>query len=73
MARRGAGDIPSNGPEQEITNSSTNIHVHGAYGAPTGAVGGAANGHRRGVVTTLGTLYGLDTSPNLVAALPTPH
>ena len=39
MARGGAGDIPSNGPVQGITSSSTYTHVQGAYGAPTGAVG----------------------------------
>ena len=44
MARRGAGDIPSNDPGQDITSSSTHTHVQGAYGAPTGAVGGAADG-----------------------------
>ena len=42
MARGGAGDIPGNDPGQDITSSSTYIHVQGAYGAPTGAVGGAA-------------------------------
>ena len=39
MARGGAGDIPGNGPGQDITSSSTYTHVQGAYGAPTGAVG----------------------------------
>ena len=48
MARKGAGDIPGNDPGQGITSSSTYIHVQGAYGAPTGAVGGAAGGTRRG-------------------------
>ena len=42
MAREGAGDIPSNGPGQGTTSSSTHTHVQGAYGAPTGAVEGAA-------------------------------
>ena len=46
MARIGAGDIPGNGPGQDITSNSTCTHVQGAYGAPTGAVGGAADGHR---------------------------
>ena len=48
MARGGAGDIPGDGPVQGITRSNTNTHVKGAYGAPTGAVGGAAVGTRRG-------------------------
>ena len=42
-AREGAGDIPGNDPGQDITSSSTYTHVQGAYGAPTGAVGGAAD------------------------------
>ena len=42
MTRGGAGDIPSNGPGQGTTSSSTHTHVQGAYGAPTGAVEGAA-------------------------------
>ena len=48
MAREGAGDISGNDPGQGITSSSTYTHVQGAYGAPTGAVGGAADGTRRG-------------------------
>ena len=36
---------------QGITSSSTYAHVQGAYGAPTGAVGGAAAGTRRGAET----------------------
>ena len=48
MARIGEGDIPGNDPGQEITSSSTYTHVQGAYGAPTGAVGGAAGGPCRG-------------------------
>ena len=48
MARKGAEDIPGNGPGQGITSSRTYTHVQGAYGAPTGAVGGAADGTRRG-------------------------
>ena len=46
MARRGAGDIPGNDPGQDSTSSSTYTHVQGAYGAPTGAVAGAADGRR---------------------------
>ena len=48
MARIGTGDIPGNDPGQDITCSIIYIHVQGAYGAPTGAVGGAADGTRRG-------------------------
>ena len=48
MAREGAGDIPDNDTGQGINSSSTYTHVQGAYGAPTGAVGGAAGGTRRG-------------------------
>ena len=46
MAREGAGDIPDNDTGQGINSSSTYTHVQGAYGAPTGAVGGAAVGRR---------------------------
>ena len=48
MARGGAGGMPGNDTGQGITSSSTYTHVQGAYGAPTGAVGGAADGTRRG-------------------------
>ena len=48
MAREGARDIPDNDSGQDINNSSTYTHVQGAYGAPTGAVGSAAAGTRRG-------------------------
>ena len=51
MASGGAGDIPGNGTGQVITSSSTYAHIQGAYGAPTGAVGGAAAGTRRGAET----------------------
>ena len=44
MARGGAGDIPGNATGQDITSSSTYTHVQGAYGAPTGAIWGAADG-----------------------------
>ena len=46
MANAGVGDIPGNGPGQDNTSSSTYTHVQGAYGAPTGAVAGAADGRR---------------------------
>ena len=44
MARGGAQDIPGNHLGQDITSSSTYTHVQGAYRAPTGAVGSAADG-----------------------------
>ena len=47
MARAGGGDIPGNNLGQGFANSSTFTHVQGAYGAPTGAVGGASDGRRR--------------------------
>ena len=48
MARGDGKDIPVNDLGQDITSSSTYTHVQGAYGAPTGAVGGAADSTRRG-------------------------
>ena len=48
MARGGTEDVPDNDTWQDITSSSTYTHVQGAYGAPTGAVGSAADGTRRG-------------------------
>ena len=50
MARGGRGDITGNVPGQGFTSPSPCTHVQGAYGAPTGAGGGAANGRR----TTVG-------------------
>ena len=44
MARGGAGYIPGNDTGQGITSSSAYTHVQVAYGAPTGAVGGATDG-----------------------------
>ena len=44
MARGGTGDIPGNDPGQDIISSSTYTHVQGAYGAPTVAIRGAADG-----------------------------
>ena len=49
MAREGRGGITGNILGQSLTSSSPCTHVQGAYGAPTGAVGGAASG-RRGVL-----------------------
>ena len=49
MARGGARDIPGNDTGQGITSSSTYAHVQGVYGAPTGAVGGAADGRQNAV------------------------
>ena len=44
-ARVGARGIPVSGSRQVFTSYSTYTHVQGAYGAPRGAVGGAADGH----------------------------
>ena len=60
MARGGAGDIPGNDPGQDNTSSSTYTHVQGAYGAPTGAVGGAADGR---LTVTLGERRDPSSSP----------
>ena len=48
MARAGGGDITGNVLGQSFTSTSPCTHVQGAYGAPTGAVGSAADGTRRG-------------------------
>ena len=57
MARGGRGDITGNVPLppprprlHQCTSPCT--HVQGVCGAPTGAVGGAADGRRREIVTT---------------------
>ena len=47
MAGAGGGDITGNVLSQGFTSPSPCTHVQGAYGAPTGAVGGAADGRRR--------------------------
>ena len=46
MARVGEGDITGNVLGQGFTSTRPCTHVQGAYGAPTGAVGGAADGRR---------------------------
>ena len=46
MAGAGGGDITGNVLSQGFTSPSPCTHVQGAHGAPTGAVGGAANGRR---------------------------
>ena len=46
MARAGGGDITGNVLGQGFTSPSPCTHVQDAYGAPTGAVGGAANGRQ---------------------------
>ena len=46
LARGGRGDITGNVLGQGFTSPSPCTHVQGAYGAPTGAVGGAADGRR---------------------------
>ena len=48
MVSGGGEDITGNALGQGFTNLSPCTHVQGAYGAPTGAVGGAAGGTRRG-------------------------
>ena len=44
MARGGGGDITSNDLGQGFTSLSPCTHVQGVSGAPTAAVGGAAEG-----------------------------
>ena len=46
LARGVGGDIPSNDLGQGFACPSPCTHAQGAYGAPTGAVGGAADGRR---------------------------
>ena len=47
MARGGGGDIPGNDlGQRDASSSSACTHVLGAYGARTGAVGGAADSRR---------------------------
>ena len=46
MARGGGGDITGNVTGQDFTSTSPCTHGQGAYGAPTGAVCGAADGRR---------------------------
>ena len=46
MARGAGGGIPGNDPGQGSTSPSTFTHVLGVSGAPTGTVGGAADGRR---------------------------
>ena len=46
MARGGGGDIPGNDLGQRVASSSACTHVLGAYGARTGADGGAADSRR---------------------------
>ena len=47
MARGAGGGIPGNDLGQGSTSPSTFAHVLGVSGAPTGAVGGAADGTDR--------------------------
>ena len=60
MARGGGGDIPGNNLGQEFTGPSTFTHVPGAYGARTGAVGGAAD---RRLTVTFGERHVPSSSP----------
>ena len=59
MARGGRGDITGNVPGQGFTSASPCTHVQGVSGAPTGAVGGAADGRRRELILLLGTAMGV--------------
>ena len=69
MARAGGGDITGNVLGQSFTSPSPCTHVQGAYGAPTGAVGGAANGRRRefwdGTTPYLRDIYALLSNPGI--------
>ena len=60
MARGGGGNIPGNGLGQGFTSPSTFTHVPGAYGARTGAVGGAAD---RRLTVTFGERHVPSSSP----------
>ena len=55
MARGAGGGIPGNGLGQDSTSPSTFTHVQGVSGAPTGAVGGAADGRGSMWKTSFGT------------------
>ena len=57
MARAGGEDITGNVLGQGFTSPSPCTHVQGAYGAPTGAIGGAADGRRSMQKTSLGTPF----------------
>ena len=73
MARAGGGHITGNVLGQSFTSPSPCTHVMGAYGTPTGAVGGAANSRRREFLSTKRYQRVITTQPNLVAALSTSH
>ena len=60
MARAGGGNIPGNNLGQGFTSPSTFTHVPGAYGARTGAVGGAAD---RRLTVTFGERHVPSSSP----------
>ena len=60
MARSGGGNIPGNNLGQGFTSPSTFTHVPGAYGARTGAVGGAADRH---LTVTFGERHVPSSSP----------
>ena len=60
MARAGGEDIPGNNLGQGFTSPSTFTHVPGAYGARTGAVGGAAD---RRLTVTFGERHARSSSP----------
>ena len=73
MARAGGGDITGNVLGQSFTSTSPCTHVQGAYGAPTGAVGGAADGRRsmRSIPAIQQSLR--DVCANFTGALTTTH
>ena len=73
MARAGGGDITGNGLGQGFTSSSPSAHVEGAYGAPTGAVGSAANGRRARTNAPTIRQPLRDTRANFTAALTITH
>ena len=73
MARGGGGDIPGNDLGQRVASSSAFTHVLGAYGARTGAVGGAADSRRTNRrVPRIREGVG-DMSSNFMGALSTYH
>ena len=55
MARGAGGGIPGNDLGQGSTSPSTFAHVLGVSGAPTGTVGGAADGRRNMGNASFGT------------------
>ena len=71
LVRGGRGDITGNVPGQCFTSLSPCTHVQGAYGAPTSAVGGTAEGRRREFVAN--QRYNLRHSHMTKLLCGTPH